>query len=210
MARRSLGKLDYDFDVSRYLRREEDIVSDTAAVACSSLFETLLPIEIEIGCGKGLFLRHISVANPDRNFVGIEIGNKYARYCAIMLAKQQSRNAIIIQGDAVTILDKCCQPDSLAAVHVYFPDPWWKRAHRKRRVLREETLRLIESRLKTDGVFYLRTDVLEYFNSTLKLVANETNLVQVQTVEEPKFQTHFERRTILHGEPVYRAVFGKK
>jgi len=106
--------------------------------------------------------------------------------------------------------------ETLSAVHVYFPDPWWKRAHRKRRVLRSEVLQLIESRLMSGGVLHFWTDVEEYFTSTLDLLAETTALQgplevpEREAVNDMDYRTHFERRTRIHGEKVYRVMYRKR
>ncbi len=209
MARRSLGKLDASVDVSKHLLTLE---TPPVPLDFARIFEREAPLELEIGSGKGMFLREISKAYPERNFLGVEIGQKYAKFCAIALARQDRQNARVISGDAVAVLNDYIDDATLLAVHVYFPDPWWKRAHRKRRVLREETLRLIERRLQPGGELHFRTDVREYFDATLKLLKEVTLLHGPFGVPESAAadcRTHFERRTVLHGEPVYRAIFRK-
>jgi tRNA (guanine-N7-)-methyltransferase len=100
-------------------------------------------------------------------------------------------------------------------VHVYFPDPWWKARHHKRRVLNEAFLTDVVRTLEPDGKFHFWTDVREYYDATLALVASRTPLVGPLDVPEAvpqhdlDYRTHFERRTRLHEEPVYRAEFTK-
>ena len=231
MARRSLGKLDISVDFSRHLLGFEDFPREKRA-DFAAIFGRSAPLELEIGSGRGMFLGNTAVARPEYDFLGVEIGRKYAKFCAILLAKRGIENAKAFCGDAVRVLRELIDENTLRAVHVYFPDPWWKRAHRKRRVPREETLRLIESRLETGGTMHFRTDVLEYYQSTLTLVAQTTSLegpfedpgndgsgnddLEIggsgndgPEIDGKAYRTHFERRTLLHDEPVYRAVFRK-
>lgn len=160
-------------------------------------------------------MERVSGAFPDRNFVGIEIASKYARYSAARLARHGRTNAIMIQGDALRFFREWLGESLLDAVHVYFPDPWWKKRHRKRRVMREEFLRDIERTLKPGGELHFWTDVEEYFRETLDLLAACTTLKgPVEPPEAPAehdldYRTHFERRMRLHGEPVYRSLFHK-
>jgi tRNA (guanine-N7-)-methyltransferase len=106
--------------------------------------------------------------------------------------------------------------DSLAAIHVYFPDPWWKARHHKRRVMTEAFLADVVRTLRVGGRLHFWTDVEEYFTSTLELIARSTPLAGPMAVEERSaehdldYRTHFERRMRLHGEPVYRSEFEKR
>ncbi|MDR3199775.1 MAG: tRNA (guanosine(46)-N7)-methyltransferase TrmB [Planctomycetaceae bacterium] len=212
MGRRAVKTINQDLDLSQVLKTPEElpaIWSSEAIFGCSS------PLELEIGSGKGLFLRRIADQFPERHFIGIEIGQKYARFSAARLYDRSNRNAVIVCGDAADILHDRIPDNILAAVHVYFPDPWWKRAHRKRRILRLEVLRLIERRLQPGGVFHFWTDVEEYFLSTLRLLRENFLLLGPFEVSEKEaeddfdYRTHFERRTRLHGAKVYRVMFIK-
>ena len=95
------------------------------------MFDRDAPLEIEVGSGKGLFLQSAASTNPDHNFLGIEIATKYARFAAARLARSGLPNAVMVHGDAQPIFAELLPDNSLAAVHVYFPDPWWKKRHRK-------------------------------------------------------------------------------
>jgi len=179
------------------------------------LFGRMAPLELEIGSGKGMFIAKAAGQYPHHHFLGIEIGAKYARFSAARLIRQNRTNALIVCGDAAQVLQEVIPCETLAAVHVYFPDPWWKRAHRKRRVLRVEVLQLIESRLMPGGALHFWTDVEEYFVSTLTLLAKMTSLQgpfevpEQEAANDEDYRTHFERRTRMHGEKVYRTVFKK-
>ncbi len=105
-------------------------------------------------------------------------------------------------------------PDqSVVAVHVYFPDPWWKAKHKKRRVLSDETIVHIQRVLKPNGQFHFWTDVLDYYEVAVPRIVELTSLAGPFYVPEPTashamdYRTHFERRTRLNGLPVYRARF---
>ena len=108
-------------------------------------------------------------------------------------------------------------PDnSLAAVHVYFPDPWWKKRHKKRRVMRESFLRDVERTLQPGGLLHFWTDVEEYFRTTLELMPAFSALQGPLPVPETPaehdmaYRTHFERRVRLANQPVYRAEYRKR
>jgi tRNA (guanine-N7-)-methyltransferase len=149
------------------------------------------------------------------DFLGIEVAHKYAEFAAAGLAKAGLRNAIVVSGDALRVFQELIPADSLAAVHVYFPDPWWKKRHRKRRVMRESFLRDVERTLQPGGQLHFWTDVEEYFQTTLELLAACTTLAgplpvpEVPAGHDMAYRTHFERRVRLASEPVYRAEFRK-
>jgi tRNA (guanine-N7-)-methyltransferase len=212
MGRRALRKLDPALDLSRHFREQEEL---GAAFDLAGLFGRAAPLEVEVGSGKGLFLTTAARLHPERNFLGIEIARKYARYAAARLARQQSNNAFVICGDALALFRERMQASSLAAVHVYFPDPWWKKRHKKRRVLNEDFLRDVERTLMPGGRLHFWTDVEEYFQSTLVLIAETVKLAGPLPVAEKSaehdldYRTHFERRTRKNEEPVYRAEFEK-
>ncbi len=209
MPRRPPKKPDPALDLSAHL-----LEAAAVPVPCDprSLFAAALPVELEVGSGKGLFLATAAAARPDRNFLGIEIAAGYARLAAGRLAAAGAANARMIHGDG-TALVRTALPDAcLEAVHVYFPDPWWKARHRKRRVLSDPFLRQVARVVVPGGRLHVWTDVEEYFTTTLELAA-ATDLYEPPVEEAAKdpehdldYRTHFERRTRLAGAPVWRAA----
>ncbi len=213
MGRRALPKLDPQLDYSRYFRTLEELPSPWNPM---ELFGRTAPLEIEVGSGKGLFLQNAAENFPEHNFLGIEVAHKYARFTGARLAKRGLDNAIAVQGDGLRLFREMIPENSLAAVHVYFPDPWWKKRHHKRRVLNEAFLADVYRTLAAEGRLHFWTDVKEYFDATLELIAATTRFVGPLAVPEKEpehaldFRTHFERRTRLKEEPVYRSEFVKK
>jgi len=212
MGRRALRKIDPSLDLSDYLKTFDELPSPWDV---EHLFGRAAPLEVEAGSGKGLFMRTAAAEHPGVNFLGVEIAAKYARFAAAALAKRQLRNAIIVSADVLRVFDELLPDRSLAAVHVYFPDPWWKKRHKRRRVMRPSFVRNVERTLCPGGVLHFWTDVEEYFNTSLALLAEHTQLTgPLQVLETPAehdmaYRTHFERRTRVHDRPVYRAEFRK-
>jgi tRNA (guanine-N7-)-methyltransferase len=212
MGRRALRKIDPALDLTRHLREAAHLPTPFDQ---HKLFHDAAPLEVEVGSGKGLFLVAASAAHPGRSFLGIEIGRKYARYAASRLARLGRENAIVVSGDALVLFRQWFPDAALAAVHVYFPDPWWKKRHKKRRVLNEQFLHDVERTLAPGGRLHFWTDVEEYFQTTLELIAATVRLAGPLTVlEQPAehdldYRTHFERRTRQNELPVYRAEFAK-
>ena len=180
-----------------------------------SWIATEMPLELEIGSGKGLFLTNAAKRFPNRRFVGLELAAKYALECQSRIEKSAIRNAKFFACDAVAVLEQDIADCSLDAIHVYFPDPWWKSRHKKRRVLNEKSLCNIERALKPSGSLHFWTDVLDYYEGTLEWIDQVTKLKGPFFVSEPPaehdmdYLTHFERRTRRNGLPVYRSRFTK-
>ncbi len=181
----------------------------------TTIFGRIAPLEVEVGSGKGLFLRNAARLLPDVDFLGIEIAQKYARFAAAGLAKAAAPNGRVVCGDALRIFAELIPDGALAAVHVYFPDPWWKKRHRKRRVMNETFVHHVERTIRPGGSLHFWTDVEVYFQATLELLAAHSRLDGPIAVPETPaehdlaYRTHFERRMRLSNEPVYRAEFRK-
>lgn len=212
MPRRAVRKIDPELDLSRHLRKFEQLPDPWRNTA---IFDRDAPLELEVGSGKGLFLLSAAAAAPERDFLGIELAGKYARLAASRLAKRGLTNACIVEADGQRVFRERLPDGSLAAVHVYFPDPWWKARHKKRRIMTTAFLADVERTLAVGGRLHFWTDVEEYFETTLELVRGATDLAgPFEVPERPPehdldYRTNFERRMRLSGEPVYRAEFQK-
>ncbi len=129
----------------------------------AELFGNDNPVELEVGFGKGLFLLTASEAAPETNFLGLEIERKYYLFTANRLAKRQRSNVRVVCGDARTFLPGFVPDESIQALHVYFPDPWWKNRHRKRRLFTQPFAIECERVLRSGGRFHLVSEVEENF-----------------------------------------------
>ena len=178
-----------------------------------AVFGNANPVEIEVGFGKGLFLLTAAQASPQVNFVGVEVMRKYQLFTATRLVKRGVRNVRLVHADARLFLRDGVTAGSVQAVHVYFPDPWWKKRHLKRRVFTPEFAAQCERVLRPGGRFYVITDVEEYFQVIVELLARNTRLLPVPPPppSEPKhdldYRTNFERKFRKEGRPIWSAAY---
>ncbi len=212
MGRRALPKIDPAVDLSQHFFSAEDLEQRREL---QSLFPVSQPLEVEVGTGKGLFMRNASAAFPQHNFLGIEIAFKYARFAGFKLAKEGRRNAVMVHGDGQKIFREIVPTASLEAVHVYFPDPWWKSRHHRRRLMNEEFCEQIERVLRVGGKLHFWTDVLDYYEMAVATLHTCTKLQGPHPVEEVPaehdldYRTHFERRMRKNEMDVFRSQFVK-
>lgn len=209
-------------DVSEHLISLTDLLAEGAAEPIANawlpapldpalLFPAPAGVELEVGCGKGLFLASAAAARPDRNFLGVELAPGYAHLTAARCAARGLDNARVISGDATLMIRSLLGDASVQAVHVYFPDPWWKARHRKRRVLSEPFFEQAARILAPDGTVHVWTDVEEYFHEAMAAAAATglytppRNVAERPAQDDFDYHTHFERRTRLAEQPVWRA-----
>lgn len=167
------------------------------------------PVELEVGSGKGLFLLRESRRRPDVNFVGVERAMQFARLAAARLIRHRVPNVRVLSVDINELMprfpDRCFQ-----AVHVYFPDPWWKRRHRKRRVINPVFIKEVARVLTPGSDLLLATDVEEYSRVMIGVLAQSPEFSRLADPQpnEPEhdldYGTHFERKYRKEGRSIYR------
>jgi tRNA (guanine-N7-)-methyltransferase len=170
-------------------------------------------VEIEVGFGKGGWLIDAAQARPDHNFLGIEVVRALQLYVATRAAKRQLVNVRLACIDARHFLAQRVPPRSVTAIHVYFPDPWWKKRHKKRRVFTPEFAAAAEQALVLGGKLLIGTDVEEYFGVMTEIVALRPGFQQIDRrvqsgpAESSELLTNFERKARLKGRSVWRAAY---
>lgn len=219
MGRRAVKNVHRSLDLTGVLVTIDDLPDPWDHAAVFGEDRASLPLEIEVGSGKGMFLRRAAAERPDHNFLGVEIAHKYAQYCAAQLVRDGRKNGVVMSGDGARLLHELLPEASLEAVHVYFPDPWWKARHAKRRLMNNpDFLRDVARTLRPGGALHFWTDVPEYFAATVEFIAvmqAEGSLPFDGPHEVPErpadhdldFHTHFERRTRLNDQPVFRSRY---
>ncbi|MEO1995326.1 MAG: tRNA (guanosine(46)-N7)-methyltransferase TrmB [Planctomycetaceae bacterium] len=176
-------------------------------------FDNDNPIELDIGCGRGLFLVNAAERKPDTNFLGMELDYKEGRRAARRLKKRQFANARIVGGDCRRMLQRFIMPSSVAAAHVYFPDPWWKRRHLRRRLFTDEFAELLARVVRPEGLVHSWTDVEQYFGVITALMDRHAKFrtLPPPAEREPRhdldYQTSFERKKRQLGSQIWRGLW---
>ncbi len=182
----------------------------------SEFFGNDNPVEVDIGCGRGLFIYNAAIKNPNINYLGLEIDYREGRRAATRYMKLEMANARIIGGDCNVVLSKMIEKHSVQAAHVYFPDPWWKKRHHKRRLFTTEFIDLLADVVKPEGHLHSWTDVIEYFEVIKETVDSHPLFTADQPPPERDaehdldYQTSFERKKRKLGLPIYRALWQRK
>ena len=178
-------------------------------IVWASLFGNSNPVELEIGMGKGTFLTAQAEARKDTNFFGIEWANWFWRYASDRLRRNNCTNARTIRIEAHFFLREYVQDESLSVLHIYFPDPWPKARHNKRRLIQPAFLDTVYRVLKPGGRLQVVTDHQSYWlENILPFVSNcKLRVVEYDkpstTPEGETVGTNFERKYIREGRPFY-------
>ena len=162
--------------------------------------------ELEIGFGKGRYLLGRAEAEPGRRFVGIEIAGEYFGLAARRLARRRIANLLLLEGDAAYFATTLLPRAGFAAVHVYFPDPWPKLRHRKRRLFAADSVDLVASLVAPGGRLWFATDFLEYGAGVRELLERYPGAaVTVRDGPWPEGpRTNYEAKYVAEGRPIVR------
>jgi len=176
-----------------------------------AVFGRIAPIILEIGFGMGETTAAIAAENPQHDFLGLEVHGPGVGALLNRVDAAGLRNVRVIQHDAVEVIAHMIPADSLAAIHVYFPDPWPKKRHHKRRLLRPEFVHALAQRLAKGGYLHAATDWDEYAQEILATFGEEPLLVNTVSDFAPRPawrpQTKFETRGLKLGHGVRDIVF---
>jgi len=177
------------------------------------LFGRRAPQIVEIGFGMGKTLAQMAGADVQQDYLGIEVHLPGVASLLRCLDDEQIANVRVIRDDAVEVLEQNIAPHSLAAVHLYFPDPWQKRRHHKRRIVQPEFLALVASRLRPGGVFHMATDWKDYSRHAMAVLSDCSELINCagdqQFSPRPDYRplTKFEQRGQRLGHGVWDLLF---
>jgi len=181
------------------------------ALDFAAVFGRTAPTILEIGCGMGETTAAIAQAHPHSNYLGIEVHSPGVGSLLKLIEEKQLTNLRIIQHDAVEVVEQMIAPESLAGIHIFFPDPWPKKRHHKRRLIQPPFVRLVASRLISGGYIHLATDWQDYAEQMLDVLTNEPLLQNTATAfaARPEYRptTKFEQRGIKLGHYVWDLLF---
>jgi tRNA (guanine-N7-)-methyltransferase len=172
------------------------------------------PRILEIGFGMGEGLAEIAAANPENDYIGVEVHTPGVGALLKQIGERGLTNVRVIQHDAVEVLTRMLAPASLAGVHIFFPDPWHKKRHHKRRLIQPSLVSLLASRLAPGGYIHLATDWQDYAEQMLAVLSAEPLLANTVADYAPRPDTRpltkFEQRGIRLGHGVWDLVFRRQ
>jgi tRNA (guanine-N7-)-methyltransferase len=193
----------------RFVVPFEDAVPDWDAA-----FGRRAPRVLEVGFGMGAATAQIAAAMPGTDFIGVEVHEAGVGALLARIGQAQLGNVRIVQHDAVQVLERMIAPGSLAAVHIFFPDPWPKKRHHKRRLIQGASVALVALRLAPGGTLHCATDWEPYAVQMLEVLGAEPLLANTADGFAPRPAhrplTKFEARGLQLGHGVWDLVFRRR
>ncbi len=181
----------------------------------TALFGRRAPVHLEIGFGMGHSLAQMAAAHPDFDYLGIEVYRPGVGHLLRTLDEQGLTNVRIICADAVEVLEHNIPPASLAAVYLFFPDPWPKKRHHKRRIVQPVWVEMVRTRLARDGALHMATDWEPYAEQMREVMAtahgfrNQGGTDGYAPRPDYRPETKFERRGLRRGHGVWDLIYSK-
>jgi tRNA (guanine-N7-)-methyltransferase len=168
---------------------------------------------IEIGFGMGHTTVEIAEILSDSNFIAIDVHSPGVGNLLNKIEEKNLKNLKIIQHDAVEVLEEMTLDESLDAIHIFFPDPWHKKRHNKRRLIQQNFLELISKKLKKEGYIHIATDWEDYANWIIEIFKNNSiyKAKNIDFSKKPSYRpkTKYENRGVNLGHQVWDMVFVK-
>lgn len=182
---------------------------DSRALALDAAFGRNAPTVLEIGFGNGDALVAMAASSPERNFLGVEVHAPGVGHCLLAIERLGLRNVRLLMQDAVDVLRERLADDSLAGVHIYFPDPWHKKRHHKRRLVQPDFVAVLAARLAPGGYVHIATDWPDYAQH-IEVVFAASDAFKpadpaLTTGNRP--HTRFEARGERLGHPIWETTY---
>ena len=176
------------------------------------LFGRVAPVEMEIGVGKGRFLLAAAAAHPDRNWFGVEIEPEYAEIVRLKAGRAGLLNLRVERIDGKAFVERRLSPGCLAALHVYFPDPWPKKRHHKRRLVDAVWAGAAARALVPGGLLRVASDHEEYFSVIDGVLSDEPGFERLSEEEAGDWSTgtSYELKFQRTGRPIHRIVLRRR
>lgn len=186
-----------------------ELPSITERLDLAALFPQCQPLEVDLGCGDAGFLVEYTAHHLERNFVGVERLLGRLRKLDRKGRRAGLKNLRGVRIECGYFLEWLLPPHSVSALHVYFPDPWPKKKHRRHRLINERFPALARRALTSDGAVYLRTDDADYFAQMLAVFGAEPGFRKIETpFELVAVLTDFEKDFRARGVETLRAAYG--
>jgi tRNA (guanine-N7-)-methyltransferase len=183
-------------------------VSILERLSFTGMFAKEQPLEVELGAGDGSFLVQYAAQHPEHNFIGVERLLGRLRKIDRKGRRGGLQNLRVMRLEATYFIQYQLSKDSVTTIHIYFPDPWPKRKHRKNRLVQTGFPELCAQVLKQDGVVYLRTDDLDYFQQMREVFGGCALFKEVETPQSlQSVVTDFERGFLARGVQTNRAAY---
>lgn len=178
------------------------------AVNPRAIFGSAAPLEIELGAGTGDFIIARAAEFPRRNFLAIESSGVVSRMLAVRCGRAVLGNLRVVRMDARTLVNLMLEPHSVSAYHIYFPDPWPKERHHKRRLFTPHLAANLERTLAPGGALYVATDVGDYAGAIFAML-EATTLVHSAEAVPGCSKTAFGRKFAASGKPIHARTYRK-
>ena len=187
------------------------IFASQPQVEWSEIFGNARPVEIEIGSGKGAFVLAYARQHPETNLLAIENQARWARWIGERLVRAPQENVRVLCADAALVVSRFVRDGSVRAYHLYFPDPWWKRRHHKRRLVQSSLAAELWRTLEPGGTLHLATDVRERFEGMIEAFTHAPFAIVREHEPTPTGRplTNFERKYRKQGRRLYYARLTK-
>ncbi len=192
------------------------IVPDDGLIDLCALFGREARTVLEIGFGNGASLAAMARENPDLNYLGIEVHRPGVGNLLLQIEQEEMHNIRVICADAVDVLEQMIPDASLHRVQLFFPDPWHKKKHHKRRIVQPTFIKLLSKKVTSGGVFHMATDWQDYAEHMLKVMSEAAGFSNQcgtgQYADRPAYRplTKFEQRGHRLGHGVWDLLFERR
>jgi len=181
------------------------------------IFGRCAPITLEIGFGNGTSLAEMARNMPEQDFLGIEVHTPGVGHLLYLIDEWQLTNVRVMNSDAVNIIQQRIAAHSLSKVQVFFPDPWHKKRHKKRRLIQPDFISLLSSKLNANGKIHLATDWQDYAKNMVSVMESHPDFCNLSDTDSPYItrpafrpKTKFEQRGVKLGHGVWDLLYQKQ